>query len=38
MYRTRTVFIGGAGKTNRLGIGGDSPVSIQTMWSPFVCC
>lgn len=32
MYRTRTVFIGGAGKTNRLGIGGDSPVSIQTMW------
>ena len=32
MYRTRTVFIGGAGKTNRLGIGDDSPVSIQTMW------
>jgi (E)-4-hydroxy-3-methylbut-2-enyl-diphosphate synthase len=28
----RQVFIGGAGKTRRLGFGGASPVSIQTMW------
>lgn len=29
---TRTVYIGGAGNTKRIAIGGDSPVSIQTMW------
>lgn len=29
---TRTVFIGGQNGTKRLAIGGDAPVSIQTMW------
>lgn len=33
MYqKTRTVRIGGAGRTNVLEIGGDAPVSVQTMW------
>ena len=32
MHHTRQVFIGGAGRTRRMGIGGDAPVSIQTMW------
>lgn len=32
MCQSRTVFIGGAGKTKRIGIGGKEPVSIQTMW------
>jgi len=33
MYKTpRTIYIGGAGKTKRIAIGGDSPVTIQTMW------
>ena len=31
-YTTRKVYIGGAGTTKRIGIGGDSPVSVQTMW------
>ncbi|MBO5137273.1 MAG: (E)-4-hydroxy-3-methylbut-2-enyl-diphosphate synthase [Spirochaetaceae bacterium] len=31
-YTTNKVWIGGSGKTKRIGIGGDSPVSIQTMW------
>ena len=30
--KPRTVFLGGAGKVKRIGIGGDEPVSIQTMW------
>ncbi len=30
--KTRTVSLGGSGKTKRIEIGGDSPVSIQTMW------
>ncbi|MGN0740052.1 MAG: flavodoxin-dependent (E)-4-hydroxy-3-methylbut-2-enyl-diphosphate synthase [Treponema sp.] len=30
--KPRTVFIGGSGITKRLSIGGESPVSIQTMW------
>lgn len=29
---TRTVFLGGAGRVRRIGIGGAEPVSIQTMW------
>jgi (E)-4-hydroxy-3-methylbut-2-enyl-diphosphate synthase len=29
---TRTVYIGGAGKTRRIAIGGDAPVTVQTMW------
>lgn len=32
MCQSRTVFIGGAGETKRIGIGGKEPVSIQTMW------
>lgn len=31
-YTTNKVWIGGSGKTKRIGIGGDAPVSIQTMW------
>ena len=30
--KPRTVFIGGNGHTQRIGIGGDEPISIQTMW------
>lgn len=30
--KTRQVFVGGNDNTNRIIIGGDSPVSIQTMW------
>ncbi len=29
---TRTIILGGAGITNRVEIGGNAPVSIQTMW------
>lgn len=29
---TRKVYLGGAGLTRRISIGGDSPVSLQTMW------
>lgn len=29
---TRKVYIGGDGKTKRIAIGGDAPVTIQTMW------
>lgn len=29
---TKKVFLGGKGITNRISIGGDSPVSLQTMW------
>ncbi|AEE16618.1 (E)-4-hydroxy-3-methylbut-2-enyl-diphosphate synthase [Treponema brennaborense] len=32
MNDTRTVYVGGSGKTKRIGIGGAAPVSIQTMW------
>lgn len=33
LYKTtKKVFIGGNGNTQRLSIGGDSPVTIQTMW------
>lgn len=33
MYKfPRSVFIGGAGITKRIEIGGNAPVSIQTMW------
>ena len=28
----KTVFIGGSGKTKRIGIGGYEPITIQTMW------
>lgn len=28
----KTVYIGGAGKTKRIGIGGNEPITIQTMW------
>lgn len=35
--KPRRVCLGGRGNTRRLGIGGDEPVSIQTMWkSPLV--
>ena len=30
--KPRTVYIGGNGNTQRIGIGGDEKVSIQTMW------
>ncbi len=30
--KPRTVFLGGVGNVKRIGIGGDEPVSIQTMW------
>lgn len=30
--KPRTVFLGGSGNVKRIGIGGDEPVSIQTMW------
>lgn len=30
--KTRTVSIGGSGKTKKIEIGGNAPVSIQTMW------
>lgn len=29
---TKTVYLGGSGRVRRIGIGGDEPVSIQTMW------
>lgn len=29
---TRKIYIGGDGKTKRIAIGGDAPVTIQTMW------
>lgn len=29
---TKKVFLGGKGITNRISIGGDSPVTLQTMW------
>lgn len=29
---TKKVFLGGKGITKRISIGGDSPISIQTMW------
>ncbi|MCQ2573682.1 MAG: (E)-4-hydroxy-3-methylbut-2-enyl-diphosphate synthase [Treponema sp.] len=29
---TRKVYLGGSGITKRISIGGDSPVSLQTMW------
>jgi (E)-4-hydroxy-3-methylbut-2-enyl-diphosphate synthase len=33
MFKTpRTVYIGGAGKTKRIAIGGNAPVTVQTMW------
>lgn len=31
-YKPRTVFLGGSGNVDRIGIGGDEPVTIQTMW------
>ncbi|MBP3608051.1 MAG: flavodoxin-dependent (E)-4-hydroxy-3-methylbut-2-enyl-diphosphate synthase [Treponema sp.] len=31
-YSPRKIFIGGMGNTERIGIGGDAPVTIQTMW------
>lgn len=31
-YKPRTVFLGGSENVDRIGIGGDEPVSIQTMW------
>lgn len=30
--KPRTVFLGGSGNVKRIGIGGNEPVSIQTMW------
>ena len=30
--KPRTVFLGGRGGVNRVGVGGDEPVTIQTMW------
>ncbi len=30
--KPRTVFLGGSGNVKRIGIGGDEPVSVQTMW------
>ncbi|MBO4546771.1 MAG: flavodoxin-dependent (E)-4-hydroxy-3-methylbut-2-enyl-diphosphate synthase [Treponema sp.] len=29
---TKTVFLGGSGRVRRIGVGGEEPVSIQTMW------
>ena len=29
---TKTVYLGGSGRVRRIGVGGDEPVSIQTMW------
>ena len=29
--KPRTVFLGGSGNVKRIGIGGDEPVTIQTM-------
>ena len=29
---TTKVFLGGKGITKRISIGGDSPVTLQTMW------
>ena len=29
---TKKVFLGGKGQTKKISIGGDSPVSVQTMW------
>lgn len=31
-FKPRAVFLGGSGNVKRMGIGGDEPVSIQTMW------
>lgn len=31
-YKPRTVYIGGNGNTEKIAIGGDNPVTIQTMW------
>ena len=30
--KTKTVYLGGKGKTKKISIGGDSPISVQTMW------
>lgn len=30
--KPRTVFVGGNGNVERIGLGGDNPVTIQTMW------
>lgn len=30
--KPRNVFLGGSGNVKRIGIGGDEPVSVQTMW------
>lgn len=32
MTKTKKVFLGGKGITKRISIGGDSPVTLQTMW------
>lgn len=29
---TKKIFLGGKGITKRISIGGDSPVTLQTMW------
>jgi len=29
---TRKVYIGGEGRTKRIAVGGDAPVTVQTMW------
>lgn len=31
-FKPRTVYLGGSGNVKRIGIGGNEPVSIQTMW------
>lgn len=30
--KPRTIFVGGNGNVERIGLGGDNPVTIQTMW------
>ncbi|WP_191015518.1 flavodoxin-dependent (E)-4-hydroxy-3-methylbut-2-enyl-diphosphate synthase [Treponema zioleckii] len=30
--KTKTVYLGGSGNVQRIGIGGDEPITIQTMW------
>ena len=29
---TKKIFLGGKGITKRISIGGDSPITLQTMW------
>ena len=38
MYRNpKKIYLGGNGRTKRIAVGGDAPVTIQTMWKEPIC-